>query len=70
MARYFVSKAESVYLYPLWIMLERECLTLSYNQMVFPELKRKNRLKLVASPDGKGDSLTIQQDTQALPFNI
>ena len=34
----------------------------SYEQRAFPESERRNRLRLVASPDGRDGSLTIRQD--------
>jgi redox-sensitive bicupin YhaK (pirin superfamily) len=56
------STAESVHLYQIWLLPEEEGLAPSYEQRAFPETERRNRLRLVASPDGRDDSLTIRQD--------
>jgi redox-sensitive bicupin YhaK (pirin superfamily) len=56
------SPAEPVHLYQIWILPERAGLEPSYEQRAFPEEERRNRLRVVASPDGRDGSLTIQQD--------
>ncbi len=56
------SPAESVHLYQIWLLPEREGLAPSYEQRAFPEAERRGRLRLVASPDGREGSLTIRQD--------
>jgi redox-sensitive bicupin YhaK (pirin superfamily) len=58
------SPTEPVHLYQIWLLPEREGLTPSYEQRVFPEAERRNALRLVASPDGRDDSLTIRQDAR------
>ena len=58
------SDAEPVHLYQIWLMPEREGLEPSYEQRAFPEEERRNRLRLVASPDGGDGSLTIRQDAR------
>src|SRR3954468_6316392 len=58
------SEAEPVHLYQIWLMPEREGLEPSYEQRAFPEDERRNRLRLVASPDGHDGSLTIRQDAR------
>jgi quercetin 2,3-dioxygenase len=58
------SEAEPVHLYQIWLLPEREGLEPSYEQRTFPEEERHNRLRLVASPDGQGGSLTIRQDAR------
>jgi redox-sensitive bicupin YhaK (pirin superfamily) len=57
------SRTEPVHLYQIWIFPEREGLEPSYDQRAFPEEERRNRLRVVASPDGRDGSLTIRQDT-------
>ena len=47
------SDAEPVHLYQIWLLPEREGLEPSYEQRAFPEEERRNRLRLVASPDGQ-----------------
>jgi redox-sensitive bicupin YhaK (pirin superfamily) len=56
------SPAETVHLYQIWLLPEREGLAPSYEQRAFPEAERRGRLRLVASPDGREGSLTIRQD--------
>ena len=58
------SDAEPVHLYQIWLEPEREGLEPSYEQRAFPEEERRNRLRLVASPDGHDGSLTIRQDAR------
>jgi len=58
------SATEPVHLYQIWLEPEREGLKPSYEQREFPEADRKNRLRLVASPDGSDGSLTIRQDAR------
>jgi hypothetical protein len=56
------SPDESVHLYQIWLLPEREGLAPSYEQRAFPGAERRGRLRLVASPDGREGSLTIRQD--------
>jgi quercetin 2,3-dioxygenase len=56
------SPTQPVHLYQIWILPEREGLEPSYEQRAFPEEGRRNRLRVVASPDGREGSLTIRQD--------
>jgi redox-sensitive bicupin YhaK (pirin superfamily) len=58
------SADEPVHLYQIWLLPEREGLEPSYEQKDFPEEERRNRLRLVASPDGRDGSLTIRQDAR------
>ena len=58
------SDTEPVHLYQIWLFPERRGLTPSYGQRAFPEAERRNRLRLVASPDGADGSLTIRQDAR------
>ncbi len=58
------SAAEPAHLYQIWLEPEREGLEPSYEQRAFPEEERRNRLRLVASPDGHDGSLTIRQDAR------
>jgi len=63
-SEYNPSPNEPVHLYQIWLEPEREGLEPSYEQREFPEQERKNRLRLVASPDGSDGSLTIRQDAR------
>lgn len=56
------SNDETVHLLQIWIFPSRRGLTPSYEQKHFSEADRKNRLRVVASPDGREGSVTIHQD--------
>ncbi len=56
------SADETVHLYQIWLFPKRKGITPSYEQRRFDPASMRNRLRLVASPDGRDDSLTIQQD--------
>jgi redox-sensitive bicupin YhaK (pirin superfamily) len=56
------SSREVVHLYQIWMLPEREGLKPSYEQRAFPDGERRNRLRLVASPDGRDGSPRIRQD--------
>jgi len=58
------SKTELVHFYQIWLLPERRGLKPSYEQKRFSEDERHNRLRLVASPDSKDGSLTVQQDAR------
>lgn len=58
------SPAESVHLYQIWLLPGQKGLTPSYEQKAFPDDEKRNRLRLVASPDGRDGSLTIYQDAE------
>src|SRR6266540_2679665 len=56
------SKTESVHLYQIWLLPQRKGQPPSYEQRAFDLTKSEKRWLLVASPDGRDDSLTIGQD--------
>ena len=58
------SKADSVHLLQIWIEPERENIQPSYEQKTFSPEAKNGWLKLVASPDGAEDSLTIHQNVR------
>ena len=58
------SDTEPVHLYQVWLLPREAGLTPSYEQKAFDPAERKGRWQLVASPDGAGGSLTIQQDAR------
>ena len=58
------SPSEPVHLYQVWITPKTRGLKPSYEQKAFDPAQRRNRLQLVASPDGADGSLTIQQDAR------
>jgi redox-sensitive bicupin YhaK (pirin superfamily) len=57
------SPTEPVHFYQIWLLPERPGLQPGYEQRRFADADKHNRLRLVASPDGRQDSLTIRQDT-------
>ncbi|HEY8503025.1 MAG TPA: pirin family protein [Gemmataceae bacterium] len=56
------SDSEPVHLYQIWLLPDRRGHEPSYEQKDFPEAEKQDRLRLVASPDGRDSSLTIHQD--------
>ena len=64
------SETESVHLYQIWLLPEREGLEPSYEQKAFPEEERRDRFRIVASPDGRDGSLTIRQDASLYLANL
>ena len=56
------SKTDAVHLLQVWILPEREGLTPGYDQKHFNEDERSNRLRLIASRDGRDGSVSAQQD--------
>ena len=56
------SASEPVHLYQIWLLPRQAGLTPSYEQKAFPDAEQVNRLRVVASPDARDGSLTINQD--------
>jgi redox-sensitive bicupin YhaK (pirin superfamily) len=56
------SPTEPVHLYQIWLLPGQKGLSPSYEQKAFADGEKRNRLRLVASPDGRDGSLTIHQD--------
>lgn len=54
----------TTHLYQIWLLPRQKGLTPSYDQRVFPAEDKRGRYRVVASPDGANDSLTIQQDAR------
>lgn len=63
-SEYNPSQTEAVHLYQIWLLPERSGLPPSYEQKAFPAEERRNRFRLVASPDGRDGSLSIRQDAR------
>jgi redox-sensitive bicupin YhaK (pirin superfamily) len=53
-----------VHLYQVWIVPEQRGLPPTYEQKRFDPAEKRNRLRLVASPDGQDASLAIRQDAR------
>ena len=58
------SPADPVHLYQIWLQPGEKGLTPSYEQKAFADDEKRNRLRLVASPDGREGALTIHQDAE------
>jgi len=58
------SEAEPVHFLQIWILPERPGLTPRYGQVAFPDGDLRNRLQLIASPDGAEGSVTVFQDVR------
>ncbi|MBF0192879.1 MAG: pirin family protein [Magnetococcales bacterium] len=56
------STTESTHLLQIWILPDRKGLPPGYQQKSFPGEERRGRFRLIASPDGAEQSLTIHQD--------
>jgi len=58
------SDTEPVHLLQIWIMPERRGVPARYDQQTFAAGDFADKWRLVASPDGAGDSLIIGQDAR------
>lgn len=58
------SKEEPTHFYQIWLLPESNGLPPGYEQKRFDDDRMRNALRLVASRDGKGGSLTIHQDAR------
>lgn len=56
------SPAQPVHFFQVWLLPERLGLPPGYEQKTFPEANRRDRLRLVASRDGRDGSVTVRQD--------
>ncbi len=61
-AEYNASKTDSVHFLQIWILPDRSGHAPGYEQRAFPDVEKRGRLRLVASPDGREGSVTIHQD--------
>ena len=58
------SKSEPVHLLQIWIMPEKNGIKPNYEQKVIPAEEKKGQLKLVASHDGRNNTVRIHQDAE------
>jgi quercetin 2,3-dioxygenase len=56
------SQSVPVHFLQIWLMPEQRSLAPRYDQKTFPEAEKRGRLRLIASRDGRDNSLTIRQD--------
>ena len=61
-SEYNPSRKEPVHFLQIWIVPEKKGLRPGYEQKMFSEAERRNRLRLVASRDRRDGSLAIHQD--------
>jgi redox-sensitive bicupin YhaK (pirin superfamily) len=61
-SEYNPSRAEPVHFLQIWIHPDKKGVKPGYEQKAFPAAERKNRLRLVASRDGRDGSISIHQD--------
>ncbi|NET55308.1 MAG: pirin family protein [Symploca sp. SIO2E6] len=57
------SNTELVHFLQIWILPNQTGIAPSYEQKHFPLEEKQGKLRLVASPDGRENSVTIHQDT-------
>jgi quercetin 2,3-dioxygenase len=58
------SKTEGAHFLQIWILPGRQGIKPSYEQKAFPTEEKRSKLRLIASPDGEGGSVTIHQDAK------
>src|SRR5213083_3341528 len=58
------SKSDPAHLLQIWILPEHRGIEPGYEQKEFPAEEKRGKLRLIASPDGKDDSVTIHQDAK------
>src|SRR3974390_418972 len=58
------SPSETAHLLQIWILPDRAGHEPSYEQKIFPESEKRGRLRLIASNDGAGGSVRINQDAK------
>ena len=56
------SESDAVHLLQIWIMPSKAGIEPSYEQKAFPESEKRGKLRVIASPDGREGSVTINQD--------
>jgi redox-sensitive bicupin YhaK (pirin superfamily) len=56
------SSTDPVHFLQIWILPNKQGLTPSYEQKYFSPEDKQGKLKLIASPNGSEDSITINQD--------
>jgi redox-sensitive bicupin YhaK (pirin superfamily) len=58
------SDTEGVHLLQIWIMPDKRNYQPSYEQKAYSDEEKRGQLRLIASPDGSKDSVTIHQDAR------
>lgn len=58
------SPDEDVKLLQIWLLPERDGIAPGYQQALFPDSDKHNRLRLLVAPDGRDGALSIHQDVE------
>ena len=58
------SKSDPAHLLQIWILPDRSGHKPGYEQKTFPEGEKRGKFRLIASPDGKENSVAIHQDAK------
>ena len=58
------SQTDSVHLLQIWILPGERGLSPSYEQRTIPVEEKQGKLRLIASPDGRGGAVTVHQDVE------
>jgi redox-sensitive bicupin YhaK (pirin superfamily) len=58
------SKKEPVHFLQIWVLPDKKGLPPRYDQKSFPNSEKRDRLRLVGSPDGRDGSIVIHQETE------
>jgi quercetin 2,3-dioxygenase len=61
-SEYNASKSDNVHFLQIWIVPDKGAIAPGYEQKTFSREDKRGRLRLIASPDGKDDSVTIHAD--------
>ncbi len=61
-SEYNASKTERVHFFQIWILPQRAGLAPGYEQKRFSDEDKRGRLRLVAAPDGRDGSVTLNAD--------
>ncbi|HLI20293.1 MAG TPA: pirin family protein [Stellaceae bacterium] len=61
-SEYNPSRTAGVHFLQIWILPEKEGIAPGYEQRDFPAAEKRGRWRLVASRDGREDSVTVHQD--------
>lgn len=64
------SATEPVHFLQIWILPERQGLAPRYDQVAYQEADLRNRLRLVASPDGADGSVRLFQDVKVFAARL
>jgi quercetin 2,3-dioxygenase len=64
------SKDEPVHFLQIWILPGRRDLPPGYEQKAFPLAEHDGKLKLIASPDGGAQAITVHQDARVFAAKI